>query len=141
MIDCGRYRAAFNGAPITPVFPPGITHSAIAASPDSTVVISYVSDSLSAAAKHVFCPTFKTAEQVFVIWSKHHESRQAVHKNEPLSVELGLLDPQRVLAKFCHDTHPRRLYVVPEFAFSLASPLWLNVAKTRTSARYVMALQ
>jgi CRISPR-associated endonuclease/helicase Cas3 len=40
VIDCNRYRAGFNGAPITPVFTPGITHSVIAASPDSIVVIS-----------------------------------------------------------------------------------------------------
>jgi hypothetical protein len=31
-----------------------------------------------------------------------------------------LLDSQRVTAKFWHHTHPRRVYVVLEFAFSLS---------------------
>jgi hypothetical protein len=80
----------------------------------------YVRNNFSLCAKHVSCRAFKAAEQVFVIWAKHHESRQCIHKNEPPSVDLGLLDSQRVSAKFWHHTHPRRVYVVLEFAFSLS---------------------
>jgi hypothetical protein len=35
VINCNRYGTAVNGTSITPVFAPGITHSAIATSPDS----------------------------------------------------------------------------------------------------------
>jgi hypothetical protein len=119
VINGNCYRARFNGAPITPVFPAGITHSAIATSPDSTVVIS-MSVTVSPRPRNTFLAARKAAEQVFVIRTKNYELRKCVHKNEPPSVELGLFDSQRVSAKFWHNTHPRRMYVVLEF-FSLAT--------------------
>jgi hypothetical protein len=131
----------FRGANETPAFSAGAIHNSIATSPDSTVIISMLVTVSPRVAKQISRRDFKPTKQVFVIWAKNQEPWQCVHKNEPPSVKLRLLEPQWVSAKFCHDipTH-RGLHIVLEFSASLTPPLWLNVANTRTSARHVVAL-
>jgi hypothetical protein len=63
----------------------------------------YAGHGFSARAKQVSCHEFKPLKQVFVVRTKNAEFWHFVHENEPPSVELGLLNPQRVSAKFGHD--------------------------------------
>jgi hypothetical protein len=48
----------------------------------------------------------KPGKRVFTIWTNNPEFWYFVYEDEPPSIELGLLNSQRVSVKFRHDSTP-----------------------------------